>query len=1035
MIAEEFFSGQWRGLPVYLDLEADILARIAQRAGARGSTPQSQFIKVIKSTLNLPPTDDRVFRQHREMLRYWRHAGTSDPPWCTALLAFLSLVAEGMTRDERFSASNYYGRLCDMLGVTGDVHKNKVQRDFRIETHELWDALNSWLDETEHAFGRPTAYAFDHRRHVGVPISQALVKQHDRDHLRTLFAEYSLLPGQRLPLAEMIRLLEEWIPRSNVSKALKHLWRRQHEARSRVAAVAQLELEAWTGDVDLAEGDIRREAPLLMVAAVRSHPLPRLDLSLLVRRSSAIPCGRYGVVADAPETAQAALESCGGSLLLRESGFEGWLEFEEASTISFPDLILANMVLERVGEGPFTLRRLARRLLLLKLDEALRLYIESTRAELSETYLVLVHNSIAEEVNDFLTKVASPGFEQLKPDTLRGLPQGWVAFHRVIIMATAETILDDLNVLTPLSTTQVSLGGGFALPGHSTWHSAFPPEVRAAALDEGDVRVRLINTQSLDGQEYPVEGIPIATFTASTSIDLGRQEPALGDGDYRILLKRLVRREQDEVLSTIGFRLRSADHPRPSVGGRILRLKHHFSIPGWAAVSATEEEGAGKDTAIVVGATVIANGQVFQPADVSTLLLPPIRPGDPGVQDPDSEGLDPEQATHARGATPPCFAGFHHWLLPPVLPECRLPAEIHGRCKHCGLEKWFFRRRRQRRASVKLKTREQERRRQTTPGPVGASIVELPPTGKQRYASFDELLDALAFARGGNWQSFLGLASQVDESPWFPVEAARLLSALGHIDVSLGRKTFRPQTWSIAPPVLVVLHKGDEAVLCGARPKRMLDRLKADVESIGGTFHLEPNSLGPSVVRVGGLDHQGLNIVAESVSDAAGLPLAVRHNTPLELLSILPPLRKVAATLHTASWRSFPAEVYDFDSATWRPVHEFKRPGAYRFRVQPWLYAYVSEASVRDRRIQVGDVRLVKHLAAITCGRSVIGYDRNRQRLVTPWGSQLPGLYERAVVLCSGEPPIKMTDGTVEYLNVPAAVAAALWQRFVQAAY
>src|SRR5207245_11032543 len=179
---------------------------------------------------------------------------------------------------------------------------------------------------------------------AGIPISQALVKEHDRRRLRAAFRDYGLAPGQRLALPEMITLLADWVPRSNLTKALKALWK-QPDARERVAGIAQLELEAWTGEIDLPGGEARREATILLAATLCSHPLPRLDLSLLVRHSDIIPTGIYSLRPDATQASRSALEAQGGSLRLQESALEGWLEFSECTNISMPDLLLANIAL------------------------------------------------------------------------------------------------------------------------------------------------------------------------------------------------------------------------------------------------------------------------------------------------------------------------------------------------------------------------------------------------------------------------------------------------------------------------------------------------------------------------------------------------------------------------------------------------------------------------------------------------------------------------------------------------------------------
>jgi hypothetical protein len=49
--------------------------------------------------------------------------------------------------------------------------------------------------------------------------------------------------------------------------------------------------------------------------------------------------------------------------------------------------------------------------------------------------------------------------------------------------------------------------------------------------------------------------------------------------------------------------------------------------------------------------------------------------------------------------------------------------------------------------------------------------------------------------------------------------------------------------------------------------------------------------------------------------------------------------------------------------------------------------------------------------------------------LITRLGAQLPGLYERAAVLCTGRPAVKRVDGTVAYEGIPRVIASALHER------
>src|ERR1051325_11387195 len=856
-IAEEFFAGRWRSRPVYLDLSVETLSRIAHRAGVPEGDPNSEFVGAIKATLSLPPTDARVFEAHKFMLSVWERTQRTEPPWCIGLLAFFSLVAESMARDERFSAANYYGRLCEVLGVTDEAGKRKVQRDFRLDTHPLWDAINSWLDDGEHALGRPTAFAFDHRRHVGIPISQALVKEHDRRRLREFFLEYRLSPRQRLPVSEIAKLLEDWLPNSHVSRSLKELWR-QPEARDRIAGITQIELEAWDGNLDAPDFGGRHEAPLLLAANVREHPIPRLELALLVRRFDAVPRGRYELHTTASKAAQVAIRSCGSAVHVRECGLEDWLEIAESADISMPDLLLTSVEFHSADNQAFSLDRKVRRLIVLKREAAYRLFIEAPRAELGETLIILAHRSLAEELAAFLGSVARQGYRQARGSALPGLPEDWVAFRDVVITGISESPIHDLNALTPLATTQISLAGGLALPARSTWHSAHPPEARIVALDEPDVRLVLVSTQLLGSDLRPGDEVELGTISGSGVVDLARLDVPLSDGDYRLVIERESQEEGAErVLTSVGFRLRSATHPRPEVAGRVAKLEHSFRKPELATLSA----GLASESSTSAS---VAGAVVRRPADAAPTPmrqegeLPPERPTASHSTDPEAEAMAPERVTRAESETPPCLAGTHYIWLPTIAPNRRPPAQVSGHCKHCGLEKWFFRRSSQRHGSVPNSTNNHSLQLGRTKLPFARP---LPPI-EHRSIGWDDLVDSLSYARSGTWQSFVGLATQLDDSPWFSVEAARLLSALGHLDIALEERTMRPETWSMSPTTLAVLDSGD-AVLCGARSRRLLARLQDDANSIGGAVEVKSTTFGPSVIRIRGLDRDGMASVAQ----------------------------------------------------------------------------------------------------------------------------------------------------------------------------
>ena len=77
----------------------------------------------------------------------------------------------------------------------------------------------------------------------------------------------------------------------------------------------------------------------------------------------------------------------------------------------------------------------------------------------------------------------------------------------------------------------------------------------------------------------------------------------------------------------------------------------------------------------------------------------------------------------------------------------------------------------------------------------------------------------------------------------------------------------------------------------------------------------------------------------------------------------------------------------------------------------------------------IGDARLVKYASAADSGLPLVGYDADQRVLYAPLGADLPGLYGRAAVLCSGRAPHEnLEERLLEYHNVPPRFATRIFQ-------
>lgn len=119
---------------------------------------------------------------------------------------------------------------------------------------------------------------------------------------------------------------------------------------------------------------------------------------------------------------------------------------------------------------------------------------------------------------------------------------------------------------------------------------------------------------------------------------------------------------------------------------------------------------------------------------------------------------------------------------------------------------------------------------------------------------------------------------------------------------------------------------------------------------------------------------------------------------------------------------------FHLPSSSWESTVLADEPGAYRFdHGFTKTDVFRSQADIEAGTAALGTVQLIKHLAARNTGRAMLAYHPERHFLAVPLGADLPGLYGRAAVLCSGRMPVADTRQRVlAYPSVPQTVADAL---------
>lgn len=1021
-VAEEIFSESAAGRPVYLDLEPEVLARIRDRVNVSNTTdPSEALLRAVRVTLLRVDAPHSIFCPHLRATRAWLVLPEDTPPPAIALLAAFSLVAENMERTEQLGASNYYGRLTDALAYPRE-HKDKVARDYRNAAPILWESLNSWLRDCEGRRGLPTAFAFDRRVYVGLAMSQALVRAQDRRRLPQLFIRYGLQPGQTLSLEEMRELLEDWIPNSQVTPSLRRLWKKQG-AKDQIADVACSELEGWDGSLP---EDLRPEAALTPVglnlaAQVRSRPIQSIEFLAIITSALGLQPGAVEVNAAGSSAAERFIKNDGGPFSLYKVPGTGWLELRGAGEIPASALLAANITVHESRSGR-TASRGARRLVVMKWDESQNLYLEARRTELLEPYLLLVHYSIADDVRKNLEYAARPGYREHDQTHLQGLPASWIAFDRVQLENIPNVDKDDLAPLQPLARTHVALGGGFALPGAKTWHVDRPPELRVVASEQAAaVEVRDAPMRLIEYEEPPDETLGV--LSSGGIINLETSEVAKLEGDHRVIVKSQKNGSSSgRVLATATYRLRSGSTPRLLPGEENQQwLGHLFDSEGTLAGGGATRTQSYCSTPQLVGPVFLGELPRAEWRCTAWSGRIPERPyaripeethGSPSAPQPTS----PANTDYLS----PCLARGHHvWRLDPVDPDYRRrPAHVYQYCTECGLESWHQTKRRRSRRKKATPARE--------PTAHKPSRLSLPRISEREAPDIDLLLDALAYARGGPWRTLESIAVQADDAPWFPREVARDLSALGHIEFECNPFDMMPRTWHVVPPTLVSNSRG-ERFLCGERSRQTLEAIRQAVQKVGGEMSQTTHMDAPTIVRLQALSADSLRQVVTDLRHQHRISCHYAEQPELEIARRLPTLDQIRECLPDLTVTRDAESRLDLSAGRWIECARLEEPGAYRLRGRPVTYAVVPPESADTTSIsRIADVRTAKYLAAKDARISLLGYDPSTESLLTPFGAPLPGLLERAAVLCSGQLPHPRNDGYLEYSKVPYEVACAL---------
>jgi hypothetical protein len=986
-LAEALFPWEMAGKPVYVLPEPDVLAGALKRAELPDDDPTGQLAKVVRTTLYLDPADEGTgpLRWHVLETRWHQRRRDRTPP-SLALLAVLALAADAMHAGDGMSAANYYGRLMTLLDVP-KARQSRLQQAYMGYAEELWISLNRWLEVLEGERGVPTAYSVA-QRYIGLPMSQALVRQRDRDALPEIFWDEGLPPGFRMAAVDMEQVLEPWVNRipSPLSQPLRKLWTNA-AARDRIVQVACLELESWEGQ-DLPTQDPsrpKRAGAARLLAFVRSFPRKALELNL------SLPS------AGAEDSHALTLETAHGPVDVPTSTAPmGTVRIASTREVDVRSL-LEDKLVGKIG-GALRVERLPRRLVPLRWDELQGCHVEVERVELGDDTVLLAAGELRQRIDGLLREVARPGYECVTD--LPGLPDGWILYRDVqVLEAFEDRVHMDLMPLLPRARTSLTLNGGFALPGRlRKWSSLDPPEVVATAAGAHRITLNVERGHSGGGVVWSKDfdgGVALAPLAP-----LG-----LEDGEY--IVSMTVDGGRKAVATSL-VRLRSADTPALDMTGRPSGLVYAPNTgPMWPMTADTRGEPPYIDGARMERFPPPEDG-----ADSGGTSIPEFQPRQRRkvATRPSVTRIGQELGERSCMRT-----GMHRIQLPTAGPGRPRSKTMEGECTTCGLVKRY-----PTTARGAQKGAPAERRH----APV---VLDVPPVDKHDDTLQRVALDALSHVGHGTASTFMRIAGQVESSGPFADTFLREQELLGHIDVRRDDQLSLVE-WEMTPATLVPVSRGDW-VLVGARNRKMIQALESLVEAVGGVVE---GGLDERLLRVRvSFDPRQADQVAGKLRET-GVHLQ-EHSPAFALAASLPPLSTVEKALRRIPVPSFKSlEIWDTTAAAWIPATSIAAVAAYRLRTFASTYVIRSRADLEGGTVALATAHLAKHLANAWAGDPLIRYHGRSGSVLVPLGADVPGLYGRALALCSGRVPTVRRDTKIlQYHSVPKSLASVVHDRLM----
>ena len=998
------FDGRYRDTPVYLDVEGDLKDEICEELGLESSQLDEYVGEVVSETLLWEGTID-IYLWHSSNNLLWSSDDTQPPPF-TALLLALSIAAENMSGGDNFSSINFYGRVAELFGA--QKYKELLNK-YSETTSTFWKSLNQWLTTHDYNYGRPTAQPIlKNWKYASYALSQALVRRSDRDCFHRLFLLYNISKTDHLTQSEIEPYIYQWMMGTGPTKLLKKIWK-DPTLRDRVVEAAIEELNNWSGIVPNADG--HSPGKLFWIIKFRSYPIKQATITLCA--ITAIHDRKYDLFEN--DFASSQESPIAKSVNLNRVDGQDFASLGPISSLSLEDIISSHLILKEGNIDSFS--RKHRSIIPLLKQENGHFYKEVSQALLFHEYKILCASNWKNKIVSFLKKYGNPDYHVIDQSAGNGIPVGWSLFSNVeIVKVPNHSEFDqDLYALMPSERGLAFYpSGGLRLSNSSdVWHRLAPPNIFAVNKNES-LGIEALRAES--GTQKIL--ISITDSLQSPNFLYRNGQSILKDTSIEQLDIRTISIDPKVKKLEKKYQFRSADIPRKHPQNQEWKLNYSFPVNDdrkeW--FSANEQYSKnylrGLDTSSL---------QILQSPKISERYKIKIYSGDYELKYQKEKIDEIYKINLSQGNNKICFSrGVHAWEMPDGVTAKTKIANM--KCVDCGARGIH------RGQKAKIRTNEIKNIKSTkmqVSENINTQVIEkLSPKRILEAINHDIILDALSYEGGGSANLLYQWFSFLVSEPWLVKGTINDYVALGFIDIKVDVESSRIKKWSIAPPTLVINEDG-QAFLSGFRSNLLVNKICLILDNLSiptniQEFDNQPKRYNWMIAK----DIENDVIDALSKSD---LPykIAIAKQPAAHMQPYMPSLQNIVEDCPVISPPLSGIEKFHIITGSWKEWRENISEGAYRNINYPRRHFYTNGGLVSKRM----SYELVKICAAYNGGYRLQDYDAQTNEFSCILGCNLPGLYERILVSCSGTLPERASNKKIIYKNIPYKIGNYILER------